>query len=1040
LDDFFLKNVTNRWDKNHFGGYSGCKSYPTAYNKRCWVTFAASPERNMPDPNKSMVNGSVLTMGSVHVQVGSQAWYEWLSGTRKFSFKGEGGHFIAQCETRRNKSYWYAYRRRNGKLSKVYLGKTEELTLKRLEQASLSLTGPDRFSKPAVGNEALVEESRIDTSFLPMSKVNVPILPRQLVSRPRLIQQINTPLTLIYAPSGFGKSTLLNDWKQLCGHPVAWLSLDENDNQPIRFWYSIVLALQTVDPRHGRELLAYLGTSSSIQIPEIVSHLTNDIVRASLPRLGLVLDDFHRIHNSKIYDFLQAWLEQFPPTMQLVISGHIRPPLSLGHLRARGLLTELDASALRFTLEEEIQYLQQYPQEPPLARSDMEKLARHTEGWAAGLTLTALALGKHEDRRQFIDTFSGAHIYLREYFLETVLQRSPPEVQDFLLKTAILKHMTGSLCDALTGRTDGAEMLSHLWDENLFIVQLEQQGWYRYHDLFAEMLCSQLQACCPDEIPQLHQRAAQWYREQFAPADAIHHLLATEAWEEAASLMEEMALRELEQFGEDSRLLRWLQELPESVFQKHKTLLFVYLRLASLALPQKKMERFVKHIEDNLTSQPASQRTQDERDVLFEIQQVQQVWAQGNTFVPPSQNGNAHETKWEVLNGLHLLKPVRNANSDLLIRQITDLLFAAQVQHNLFVILMAGGVLARQMYVNGQIRRCEKIARQVLEQALAQRGKLPEPASIALAALSQAYLARNELDLAQKYLDQTAEVDPNPTSSNMLVQTASLRARTQVAQGRMDEACLTIQAIRELHLRRPSGAWNDQDLIAYEAFIHLRKGDVPTAEQLLKESPGTGEHPFSQLAQAEVYLGKGQSEAAENLLSRIIAQHPNGIQFEPLMGAQVLLALALFEQHKINQSRQVMADALRLAAPERFILPFLEHGAKCSPLLTLVLQTESLTREAQSFIREILRLCGQDGKSASIPQNELDALSMAASISAREQGLLNLMSRGCSNREMAEKLCISESTVKTHLGNIYYKLSVNSRVLAVARAKELKLV
>ena len=186
-------------------------------------------------------------------------------------------------------------------------------------------------------------------------------------------------------------------------------------------------------------------------------------------------------------------------------------------------------------------------------------------------------------------------------------------------QTAILKHLNGSLCNALTGQADGEQMLQHLWEENLFVARLEQQGWYRYHDLFAEMLLSQLQARYPEELPRLHQCAAQWYREQYAPADAIYHLLATKAWEEAAALMEEMALRELEQFGEDSRLLRWLQELPESVVQKHKNLLFVYLRLANTGLPHNRIERFITHIELSIASRSAALQTKDEREVLAEI-------------------------------------------------------------------------------------------------------------------------------------------------------------------------------------------------------------------------------------------------------------------------------------------------------------------------------------------------------------------------------------------------------------------------------------
>jgi LuxR family maltose regulon positive regulatory protein len=993
---------------------------------------------------KSVVRDRCLYTGAEQIPVGSPSWYEWLSHARNFSFKGEKGSFVAQCEKRRNNSYWYAYRRA-GKLIKAYLGKTEELTSERLERACISLSGQTLLShlpdQPGIG-EYGTSESRIDTSLLPLTKVNVPALPRQLVARPRLTRKINTPLTLIYAPSGFGKSTLLNDWRQSCGHPVAWLSLDESDNHVMRFWQSVTAALQTVDPEFGRDLVAHLGTATSRQLPDVVLRLTNDLVhrQASYPRLGLVLDDFHRIHQTEIYDAIQSLLEHLPPNLQLIILGHTHPPLSLGHLRAKGLLTEMDANDLRFTLEEGIDYLRRYQQETTLAYDDLAKLVRHTEGWAAGLTLTALALSKQENHREFVDTFSGAHIYMREYFMETVLQRSSPDVQAFLLKTAILKHLTGSLCDAVTGQAGSEEMLARLWNENLFIVRLEEQGWYRYHDLFAEMLLSQLEARFPDEISQLHQRAAQWYREQFAPADAIYHLLATQAWEEAALLIEEMALRELEQYGEDSRLLRWVQELPAGVVQKHRTILFVYLRLAYVAVPRQKIEHFISHIENSLSSKPAAQQTPDERDVLLEVQQIRRAWEKGDRFMPPAIEGSENYARWELLNGMQLLRPLDKTLTERLEHQVVELFQRAQIQRNLFLTALTGGSLSRRFFINGQLRRGEKIARQVLEQALAQRGKLPETASVALTTLSQVHLERNEPGLAQRYLDQAMEVDPNPTSTNMLVQSSIQRAEIHIALGGFEEALVNIRSIRDLHLRRPSAMWTDQDLIAYEAFIYVRRGDADAAEQVLGEFPDTGEHGLSRLVRAEILLIRKQADAAETQLTDVISLYPNGILSIPLMRTRLLLAKALFDQYKVKQSLQVIRDAVRLAAPERFIRPFLECRAICIPLLSLTLQTENLTSESQSFIRDVLRMSNHAESDMQVSHAEMEALSASASISPREQEVLTLISAGFSNREIAQKLSISESTVKTHIGNIYSKLNVNSRVQAITHAKELKLV
>ncbi|HVN15963.1 MAG TPA: LuxR C-terminal-related transcriptional regulator, partial [Anaerolineales bacterium] len=573
-----------------------------------------------------------------------------------------------------------------------------------------------------------------------------------------------------------------------------------------------------------------------------------------------------------------------------------------------------------------------------------------------------------------------------------------------------------------------------------FIVRLEEQGWYRYHDLFSEMLLSQLQTRFPNEVPELHKRAAQWYRAQYAPADAIYHLLVIEAWEEAALLMEEMALRELEQYGEDSRLLRWLQELPANVVQKHRTLLSIYLRLAYVALPKQKIERFISHIETNLSNKPLSQQTQDECDVLFEVRQIRRAWEQGEQFTLPARDDNVNDVKWELLNGMHFLGQSSGLNEITLEHQITDLLHRAQIQRNLFVTLMAGGGLARRVFVHGQLRRSEKIARQVLEQALAQRGKLPEPSSIALATLSQIYMERKDLATAQNYLAQATEVDPNPTSTNMVVQIAIQRIEMQIMQCNYAEALAISRSARELHLRRPSGIWSDQDLLSYEAYIHLCKGDASSAEQVLNESTDMEDHGLSQLVRAELLLMKKQADVAERQLKNIISQYPNGIITVPLMRARVLLAKALFDQHKMNQALQAMKTAIRLAAPEQFLRPFLEGSALCAPLLSLALQTENLTSEAQAFVKELLWLSGSTEGEAQISQAEIAALSASASISPREQEVLRLLSAGCSNREIAMKLSISESTIKTHVGNIYYKLNVNSRIQAITYAKELKLV
>ena len=968
----------------------------------------------------------------------------WLAENKTFCYSDHKGHFTAQCETRRGKRYWYAYRRQSGRLAKVYLGKSEELTPDRLKEACLMLSGakpelpPSHPATPVFPGVV----NRFDTNLLSISKINGPVPSPHLVPRPHLTNKIKTPVTLVYAPSGFGKSTLLNEWKQNCNFPVAWLSLDEQDNRPLRFWNSVVLSLQTIVPGFGGKALIYLNAPSMYRLSEAVTLLLNELAQATaaLPALGLVIDDVHHINNSEILDTLQASIDHLPSGIRLILAGRTRLPLAYGHLRSQGLITELEAKDLRFTQDEAVHYIKQYTQNAPLSTEDIAKLAKHTEGWAAGLTLSVLAMSRQEDQRRFIDTFSGAHIYMRDYFLETVLQRTSPQVQYFLLRTAILKHLTGSLCDALTGWHNGEEILAQIWQNNLFVEKLEQQGWYRYHDLFAEMLSSQLQTRYPQEVARLHRRAAQWYREHYALGEAVNHLLAIEAWEEASGLIEEVALRELEQNGEDSRLLRWLENLPESVVQRHKTLLSLYLSLASSALSRKQIERFIGTIEINLSHSPAAQLSNAEREVLEEIQQLRQAWVQGGNHLPIFTNRSPDDDRWSLYQDFQNLYFTYPSFSVEMAQGLPILLERARKTHNLFMILMAGGAFTHSLYLEGQIRYAERIARQVLHDATNMRGSLPEPASISLATLSLVHLTRNEIDLAQKYLDQAGEVDPNPTSTNMPILLAILRSKIQVLSGNFDAASNSLLMAREFQNRHPANSWTEQDLLAYTARVALRKGELSVAQDLLDGSVQSPAHPLSQLVQAEIYCGMKKPEAAETILKRLLAENPHGRHYEPLFDARILLSQALFQQRQFHQAVQTIAEFARKAAVERILLPFLERGADISVLLELVLATETLSGEGRAFIHDILEMLPATNEKMRMDELMMTALSTAASISPRQQEILQLISEGYSFREVAVKLCITESTVKTHLSNIYQKLGARSRTQAINRAKELDLI
>lgn len=1009
--------------------------------------------------NGNLIDQSTASLSSEAIPIGSDLWFTWLTHHTGFVYEGRSGHFTGRLEYRRGIGYWYGYRRQNGKLTKLYLGKSEELTGECLEQASAqlsgqmpldqstddataikSITGSNPAAYPGIGqNEGLSE-----LPYLPLTKFEPPALPKRLVARSRLTERINAPAALISAPSGFGKTTLMNEWKQNCGKPVAWVALDTNDNQPQRFWSTVVTALQTLDPSFGQGWISELRSSSPPSLLNTVINLTNDIVRVTDQTIesgiGLVLDDFHFIQQSDIHSSLQAWLEQLPPKFQLAITSDHKLPLTLGFLRARGTVIEFKADDLRFTLEEGIEFFNQYSIGPALTHGEMQTLVKRTEGWVAGLVLATAILSERAKRSNVMEIFTGTHTFLREFFMESVLRQQCPEVRNFLLKTSLLEHLTGPLCNTLTGRGDGDEMLPRLWEESLFLERLEKPGWYRYHEMFAEMLRTQLKEQFPRDISRLHRRAAKWYRAMGASADAIHHFLLGKSWEDAAVLIEEVALNELEQLGEDSRLLRWLQQLPEEVVQRHKTLLVVYIRLARLRLPFKEVDGFLSRTEKTFAALPASEIAGDLKETFSDIQRIHHWWMV-NDQVVMGINANRDDSVGSMLDGI--LKCHRDCRVDLVRAEAeaTEVYENATARNHLFSILMAGGERANLAFSQGNLRRSEQIAHHVLQQASELREKLPEPASIALTALSGVYFERNQLAQADQLLEHAMEVDANPISSTESITMAVLRAKIQSTRGDHEAAVATIEAVRELNSHHPSSIWLDQDLMAYLALFRLQQRNLTDAERYLGGGWEIDQHPFSAFVQASLLIQQNRNVAAEEILRHLVDRYPHSFYWMPILRARALLSVALFNQQKVNQARQVMAEAARIAAPEFFIRPFLSPDPQVSALLSLVLHTEALTPGTRSFIKGVLNMSGKgDGVQKILPSQEPTELAIAASISPREQEVLRLLSAGLSNQEIAERCFISTSTVKTHIENIFRKLDVSSRTQAIAQAQALGLV
>jgi LuxR family maltose regulon positive regulatory protein len=555
------------------------------------------------------VTDNVLIDGDgTAIPVGEPAWYTWLEQATNFAFSGAPGSFTARKERRaRGGWYWKAYRTLHGKRWRAYLGKSGDLTLDLLNTVAaqlasrgasvsvqalqverdqpLSLQPPTARPQPFSPNLAAS-----GSGTLLRTKLYLPHPPARMVPRPRLLAQLDAglsaALTLIVAPAGFGKTTLLAEWlhqndegrtmndegSQAAIHPssfilhrfaVAWLSLDEGDNQLVTFLRYLIAALQTVAPAVGASTLALLQAPLLAAPEDLLTTLINDLtslrleardlrlagempnetsLKSHIPSLILVLDDYQVITDPAIHRALAFLLEHMPPALHLVIASREQPALPLHRLRGRGKLNELRTAQLRCTVDEAATFLCEV-MELALAPTDVAALEQRTEGWIAGLSFAALAMRSTADQRQFIADFAGSHSYVREYLAAEVLDRLPRHMRTFLLQTSILGRMCGPLCDAvMLGGAGGASasaptraasldsfsqvLLEYLERANLFVVPLDNEhGWYRYHHLFGEMLRHRLRSgASPREVAILHQRAAAWYEQQGLIVEAMQHV------------------------------------------------------------------------------------------------------------------------------------------------------------------------------------------------------------------------------------------------------------------------------------------------------------------------------------------------------------------------------------------------------------------------------------------------------------------------------------------------------------------------------------
>jgi LuxR family maltose regulon positive regulatory protein len=910
------------------------------------------------------------------------------------------------------------------------------------------------------------------------TKLYVPPVRRDLVSRPRLSERLSEGLhrgrrlTLVSAPAGFGKTTLLSEWVATCGRPVAWLALDSGDNDPARFLAYLIAALQTIEGGIGTGVLDRFQAPQLPPVEELLTALINQI-DATSTGFVLVLDDYHLITAQKIHEALAFLLDHPPHNMHLVVATRADPPWQFARLRGRGQLTELRLADLQFTKDEAAVFLNRV-MDLRLSADDTTALTSRTEGWIAGLQLAALALQGtlsmqgRQDLPGFIAALTGSQHHILDYLVEEVLRRQSESVQAFLLRTSILDRLTGPLCDALTmeheaGADDGQAMLNRLERANLFVIPLdERHQWYRYHHLFADSLRLCLAQAWPDRVPEYHCRASLWYEQHGYLSEAIEHALSADDLDRAACLIEQAAEPTLMR-SEFTTFLSWVEALPEEVTRAHP-LLHVYhagiqlmnglplqvaearLREAMAAEPSRAVSAAVVTFQTLIAAYRG-----DTRQSVELSRQALALLAEENLFLR------------SLLAGFLGITYLWSGDFATAASALGEAVRIGRQIGNLTITVLALCHLAELHLVRGQLYEARAFYDQALGQALDNQGRRLPMAGIAL--MGMGYLLRewNDLGAARRQLVEGIELAARWEKTGTFTGYISL-ALVEQASGDQEAARVAIHQARQVAME-----FSGMEMAAivagvYQARLWIQQGD-PNAvirwaeERRLEERIEAGELeegsrtvPFlyaalEYLAYAEARFAQGRPDEALAVLSPLLPVTETGGWTMFVIETLALQALAFQALGDGPRAMRCLERALSLAQPEGFVRTFVDRGAPMAALLKQILEAQRNGGLAPSrgttpdYVRRLLDAFGDRKETQSRePIPSLSPPTLVEPLSKREVEVLRLLTTDLTGTEMAQELVLSVYTVRSHIKSIYAKLDAHSRYEAITRATELNLL